>query len=95
MKGTVKANKNGTSTYTNKSGDTYKMNRKGEVTYIGNSRTTPKKTTAKKVAPKKERHSDVGMKRAAKRNKRKTRSDKGKVRQSTIERWNRNAPLYD
>ena len=41
------------------------------------------------------RHSDVGMKRASKRNKRKTRSDKGKVRQSTIDRWNRNAPLYD
>ena len=63
---------------------------------VKKAKTTPKKTTAKKVAPKKEtRHSDVGMKRASKRNKRKTRSDKGKVRQSTIDRWNRNAPLYD
>lgn len=39
------------------------------------------------------RHSDVGTRR--KKKTRKTRSDKGTVRQSTLDRWARNTPLYD
>ena len=49
LKGTVKVNKDGTSTYTSKSGDTYKMNRKGEVTYIGNSKKSG--TSSKRSRP--------------------------------------------